>query len=427
MTRSVSPLEAPLSWALLLVAAAGCGWVGDDGAVPAQSALRQVAGVPMSNLTDACVADFDPGVDYFPDKVELRHAHGFSVTYHGSYKVLRVHPPAELGGGLDVMVLVQCGTPVPPLEGELAGAAVVEVPVRTVAANEDLTLTRVRVLGRVEQIVGMGGGGVYAPELRSLWESGSAVSIGESFHGQPYYELLLAVAPDVTFLSTAALSQAEALRRARLLGIPSAPSVSWVEPTLLAQAEWLLQVALFMNAEAEARQRLAAIEARYNEVSERVRAEAGRPLVLWIDPAAQGDRWTVPEGSWKAQAVVDAGGRSAFGRPGGPPTREVTTEELLALGDSIDLVITESVALDEPGSAGALEGLRAFREGRVYNVHRRSRPENDAYDWYETAVVEVDLVLSDLVALLHPTILSDHPLHHVQPKREPRQPSVGAP
>jgi len=417
----------PPRWTyLLLTAVVGCGWTG-DGSVPAQSALRQVSGVPMSNLTDACVADFDADVDYFPDKVELRHARGFSVSYHGSYKVLRVHPPAELGGGLDVMVLVQCGTPAPPLEGALAGATVVEVPVRAVAANEDLTLTRVRVLGRVEQIVGMGGGGVYAPELRSHWESGAAVSIGESFHGQPYYELLLAVAPDVTFLSTAALSQAEALRRARLLGIPAAPSVSWVEPTLLGQAEWLMQVGLFMNAEADARQRLDAIEARYAEVSERARAEAGRPLVLWIDPAAQGDRWTAPEGNWKAQAVVDAGGRTAFGRPGGPPTREVTTEELLTLGDSIDLVITESVGLDAPGSAGALEGLRAFREGRVYNVHRRSRPEHDAYDWYETAVVEVDLVLADLVALLHPTVLPGHALHHFQAKREPSRASLGAP
>ena len=315
------------------------------------------------------------------------------------------------------MILVSCGRPAPPLTGPLSGAHVVRLPVRTIAANEDLTLTRLRVLGRVESIVAMGSGGVFAPALRERWERGEAVEIGASFHGPPRFETLLTLSPDVTFLSTGSLEEAVSLRRARELGLAAAPSLSWVEPTLLGQAEWLMYVAAFLESEHQARTYLDEMEARYRALAERASARNSSPIVLWIDPATAGDRWVVPANSWKSGAVADAGGRLAFARPGGPVTIEVTSEEILELGDSVAVVITESIALDPAGSAGALETLQAFRSGRVYSVHRRSRPEHDAYDWYESAVVEVDRVLEDFVALLHPDLLPDHTFHHLKPVR----------
>ena len=366
---------------------------------------------------DRCVKAFDPERDYFPDRAQVRHAQGFSLSYHLSYKVLRTHPPSARGGGSDVVVLVRCGTPVPPLSGDLAGAQVVEVPARSAAANEDLSLTRMRVLGLTERVVGMGSGGVYAPELRHRWERGLAVEIGASFHGPPRFERLLEINPDITFLSAASLVQADPLRRARALGLGATPSVSWVEPTLLGQAEWLHQVAAFFNEEAAANARLDTIETRYGALVSAASASVQRPLVLWLDPAGQGDRWTVPGSNWKTRAIFDAAGRTPFGDLDGEPTREVTSEEILAFGDSIAFVVTESIALDAPGSGGVLEALPAFREGRVYSVHRRARPQHDAYDWYESAVVEVDRVLEDLVALLHPELLRDHDFHHLRPAR----------
>jgi len=397
----------PLVCALL----AGC--AGEDAPESASSVLDAEAS------SGRCVEDFSPDRDYFPAKAEVRYAEGFSVSYHGHYKVLRTHPPLDQGGGTDIVVLLRCGTPAPPIEGDLAGATVVEIPARTAAANEDLSLTRMRLLGLTDRVVGMAGGGIYDPGLRGRWERGDAVEIGASFHGPPRFEVLLEVLPDVTFLSTASLRRAEPLRRARELNLGAAPSVSWVEPTLLGQAEWLHQVAVFFDREGEANTQFDAIEERYAALVEAAAAVGDRPTLLWLDPSGQGDRWVVPEANWQAKAVVDAGGRTPWGSATGEATREVTSEEILALGDSIDFVLTESVALDEPGSGGVLEHLPAFREGRVFSVHRRARPEHAAYDWYESAVVEVDRVLEDLVALLHPELRPEHRFHHLRPARPP--------
>lgn len=384
---------------------AGCGAEDMGSAARAEGGARE------------CPAGPGPAPEALADAGRLAHARGFSLSYHEGYKVLHVHPPAERGGGRDVVVMVPCGSPEPPLTGGLEDAHVVQVPVRSLAANEDLTLTRARVLGLTDAIVAMGSGGVYAPSLRSRWETGDAAEIGASFHGPPRFEVLLEIQPDITFLSTASLAEAEPLRRARELGLAAVPSISWVEPTPLGQAEWLVQVAAFFDAEEEARRRFAEIEARYQELADGAAGQESRPVVLWIDPTGAADRWTTPATNWKRGAVLDAGGRTPFGGFDGEPTGVVSSEEILAWGDSIDFVLTESIALDEPGSGGALESLRAFRTGHVYSVHRRARPEHNAYDWYESAVVEVDRVLEDLVALLHPELLPDHTFHHLRPAR----------
>jgi len=263
----------------------------------------------------------------------------------------------------------------------------------------------------------MGGGGIYATDLRERWESGTAVSIGESFHGQPDYEKLLAASPDVVFLSTASLARADSIERARALGIAAVPSMSWIEPTVLGQAEWLHLVAVFLNEEERANAILAELKNRYTNLSEQARAQPETPALVWLDPARQRNKWTVPEASWLAMLIDDAGGRTPWARSDGAPDRIVTTEQILALADEVSAFVTTSVALREPGSLGALESSPAAQRARVYDVHNRARPEHDAYDWYESAVVEVDRVLEDFVALLHPELLPGHRFRYLRPVR----------
>lgn len=367
-----------------------------------------------------CVEQFEPDVDYFPDKVTLRHAQGFSIEYRRHYKVLTVYGHAlERAAHRDVTVLVQCGTPAPPLVGELSDAAVVTIPVATIAANEDLSLYRSWLLGAADRVVGMGGEGVYTPDLRSRWEARDAVAIGESFHGPPNYERLLELDPGVVFLSTASLARAGSIRRARDLGVNAVPSLSWAEATPLGQAEWLHHVAVFLNAEATSTAVFNEIEERYQALSARASAKPAQPMLVWFDPGGQRDRWQVPENNWITRLVADAGGATPWSDDEGELTRLVTSEDILMLSDSISHLITTTVGLRSPGSAGSLESLPAMRAHRLYDVHRRSRPEHDAYDWYESAVVDVHRVLEDLVRLLHPELLPHHDLHHLRPVRGP--------
>jgi len=376
------------------------------------------AGTTSVLANTGCVENFDPEVDYYRDKVELRHARSFTVDYHQHYKVVTVYGQAiEPTDIRDVMVLVKCGTPVPELVGDLSGATVIFTPAMTLAANEDLSLYRTWLLGRSQRIVGFGGEGVFTPELRAMWDNRQVRLIGESFHGPPNYEHLRELDPGVVFLTTASLARAGAIQRSRGLGIPAVPSISWTEITPLGQAEWLHYVAVFLDEEAASIRAFEGIERRYLALAERAKAQAERPMLMWFDPGGQRDRWQVPETSWITKLIEDAGGQTPWSRENGELNRLVTTEDVLVRGSAIRHIVTTNVGLNTSGSAGVLERLAAIREGRFYDVHRRSVPENDAYDWYESAVVEVDKVLADFVALLHPMLLPDHEFHHLRPAR----------
>ena len=122
---------------------------------------------PASPRED-CISAFKPGTDYFPDKTDIQYTEKLDVFYHGHYKVLTVQSRADGDGAVpDVMVLVQCGAPALPLAGDLAHATVIEIPARTISANENLSLNRARRLGFTDRIIAMGSDGVYAPELRA--------------------------------------------------------------------------------------------------------------------------------------------------------------------------------------------------------------------------------------------------------------------
>lgn len=48
------------------------------------------------DTTDECVSNYDPSVDYFPEKAKTDHANGFSVEYHRHYKTVTVREPGRM-------------------------------------------------------------------------------------------------------------------------------------------------------------------------------------------------------------------------------------------------------------------------------------------------------------------------------------------
>ncbi len=381
----------------------------------------------------ACVDGFDPAVDYFPDKVEIRHAEYFSVSYHGHYKVVQISVPFGAVdvrvdsvswdmASTDVMVLVRCGTPTPPLEGALAGAAVITTPAPSVAVNDDFLALGVRMSGALDRLVGVGGEGIYDTLVDARRRDGLAVPIGYSFHGPPRLEVLLRVEPGITLLHTSSAETAGSVQRVRDLGLAAAPAFNWAESTPLGGAEWLKYVAVFLGAEAEANRVFDTIEADYLALSERARAAARKPTVIW----AQGGRsaWTAHVRSIGNRLLSDAGalnllaeeGAAAAVGAGGPYEGEpFSLEALIEKGAEAEWWITYNLNDEGWPSRVYLDEIRAYREGRVYHHNLRRREADDAYDWFESGRLRPDILLRDFVSLFHPELLPDHELEHLAP------------
>lgn len=356
---------------------------------------------------DRCVADFVPGTDYYPEKATVRHAERFSISYHERYKVLRATAPATNWGPelQDVVVLHRCGTPAPSLGDSLAGATVLQTPISRFATNSLASALRLRVLGLEDRIVAMPGN-PFDSALAERVRSGNVARVG---HSSVELERLLVDGAEALVLFTSSLQHAETVTEARDLGIGAMPLLSWSEPTYLGQAEWIKHHAALFDAEAEAEDFFDGVESRYQELARSVEGLA--PVhAMWATPMESG-RWWVEVGNWQDEVLRAAGGRHVFTARPGESSAVLAVERIVEVGADIDVWI-----LGEPdplalGVAPIVDGISAWGSGRTWHVHARTDPARDARDWSETPLLRPDLVLDDLITILHPEL---------RPGQEPR-------
>jgi ABC-type Fe3+-hydroxamate transport system substrate-binding protein len=351
--------------------------------------------------------------------VEVRHARHFEVSYHDGYKLVRTHgePTSfqtadQVESVEDLVVLVPRGTPPPPLTGELAGAAVVEVPAPSLAVNNDDLLAFALELGLSQRLVAVGGLSMYDDSVRARTERGELDQIRYSWHLPPDTEVLLARQPGVTLLAMDSPHNVPALARTRELGLDVAPAFVWAEADYLARAEWIKFVALFFDLEAEANRIFGEVEARVAELKARLDTVAERPTALWGYHAGDG-RWFMAVNNLEARLLRDAGAVNLLEDLSGPVRHdgdELSNEALLLRAVDAEHWILGDIHADGLPPDGFMAEFRAWRQGNLYHNYARSNPEANAYDWYEGAVVRPDLALADLVSLLHPELLPSHEL-----------------
>jgi len=353
-----------------------------------------------------------PFTDTFTADLTVDYAQNFSVTYSDSYKVAHVHFQSSERGLLfdQKIVMVQRGATPPDLKGDLANAWVVEVPVRTVAANDDGEITRLKTLGLTDQIIAMGGGGIYDDELRRRWEEKKIASIGYSFHRSPQPELLLTLDPGVVLLYAYDQSRLESVTKLRQLGVQAIPQFAWAEPSFLGKAEWIKFSAMFFNKEAEAEKIFEHVVGRCDSLMELVKNKATKKTSFLVYHPSDGSDWNAHRNDFYASFLEAAGSVNVLEDNGPTHAVGMNNEKLLDLAKDADVWLVNSTTDTNWPPASYLSSFKAYRNQQVYHYQKRTRHEHDAYDWYETPEVRPDLVLADLVSVFYPDILPDHRL-----------------
>lgn len=396
---------------------------------PAEAPLSQDPGVPSSTITPD-----QSSVDRFADKVEVVHATGFTVSYHGNYKLVKVAPgiqalelPQREGTAwsaatVDSLVLVERGTTPPEATGTLAGARFIEIPIMTAAVNRDADALRIKDLGFADRLTGIGGTGVFDPDLRARVEAGTLPAIGSALHRTMDLELLLETKPEAIFLRVASLRHAYEFKRLRELGLASVPVYAWAETNGLARAEWLKYVALFFNAEAQANQQFDAIETRYKDLRTLARGAPGNRKAVWAySPRAGG--WRVHRRGVEAGLLADAGIQNVMaqdaaavssGELGHSEGLPISDERFLMEASGADLWITWSPTDTNWPSNRYLDDFLAYRNDNIFHHRKRYIPETGADDWYEIGQLRPDLILADLIAVAHVGLLPDHELFFLE-------------
>jgi iron complex transport system substrate-binding protein len=364
-----------------------------------------------ANLTDGCVSTYDATTDYFPDKTEVEYAEGFTIEYFDHYKVLTVTRPWVGAETPFTYALVQCGTPTPETG---TFDVVIEVPINRIVSMSTTYLPGIIELGALETLVGVDEFDfVYSDAVRAKIDAGELTEVGGG--SLVNVEQVLDLEADVVLTYGIGISDYDAHPQLIAAGVPVVLNGDFNETSPLGRAEWIKFTAAFYNREAEATAFFDEVAMNYTELAEQAAGAAARPTVLVN--AMFGDTWYVSGGqSYIAQLIEDAGGAYVWADDESTGGLALSFESVLDTAQNADvwlnpnfwLTLADGLAEDERYSEFA-----AFESGQVYNNVARVTPMggNDAT---ELGALRPDLLLADMVAILHPALLPDHDLFFYQ-------------
>lgn len=361
----------------------------------------------------ACPTGYNPSQDYFADKITIDYATGFVVDYHAHYKVVTVTDPWQNANRTFQYVLVQCGTPAPT---DFPQAQVIEVPVTNVVALSTTHLPHLVSLGQLESLAGVSEfETVNSPEVREKIKNGSL----QAFRSGTALDLerLLVSAPELVMSFASGDPEIDSYQRLIAAGIPVAIVSEYREESPLGRAEWLKFTALFFNQEARAQTRFEEIATAYNAMKKRTAAVSDRPTVF--SGFSYEGTWYMPGGnSYPAKILADAGADYLWADVDSDGSLPLDFEAVFERAKNADYWVNMSQDWIEKGDVIAAdpryEKLRALQQNKTYNNNMQLN-ETGGNDYWESGLVNPDVILADLIKVFHPSLLPDHELVYYQP------------
>lgn len=241
-------------------------------------------------------------------------------------------------------------------------------------------------------------------------------SVGDvGYEGNINYELLLSLDPDIVLLYgvNGASPMEDKLSE---LGIPYMYVGDYLEESPLGKAEWLVAVSEIIGRRETGEKVFAGIPVRYNALRQKVADSVlDAPSVMINTP--YGDSWFMPStDNYVIRLINDAGGNYIYNRNTGNTSLPIDLEEAYLLTARADMWINvgRAQSLDDvKAMCPKFTDTRCFRNGYVYNNNARTNA-GGGNDFYESAVVNPDLVLRDLVKIFHPELVEEDFVYYRQ-------------
>lgn len=332
------------------------------------------------------------------------HARGFAITGAEGRKstVLTVYNPWQGADSVAARLLIVRGGEDAPADFD---GQVIEGDARRLVVMSSTHIAMLDAIGRANAVAGVSGlDYVSNPTVQARRDSVGDVG----YEGNVDYELLASLDPDIVLLY--AVSGRSAMEgKLTELGIPYVYLGDYLEESPLGKAEWLVAVSEIMGMRDRGVEVFSELEPRYNAIRQAV-ADAGvAPRKVMLN-TPYGDQWVMPSNqSYAVRLLRDAGGRPVYDHDTGNKSQPVDLEQAYRLAMQADMWINVGQAntlADVAAMCPKFVDTPVFKAGQVYNNNRRTTAAG-GNDYYEGAIVHPDVVLADLVKIMHPGLLAD--------------------
>lgn len=341
------------------------------------------------------------------------YASGFSIKGADGYEssIITVTNPWQGADSITTQLFIARGGESAP---EGFTGQVLEGDASRIVAMSSTHIAMLDAVGEAGRVVGVSG----IDYISNPVISANRDSIGDvGYEGNINYELLISLDPDLVLLY--GVNGASSMEgKLNELGIPFMYVGDYLEESPLGKAEWMVALSEVVGKRTEGEQVFGGIPVRYNDLKKRVADTVlDAPSVMLNTP--YGDSWFMPSTeSYVARLVKDAGGDYIYKKNTGNASLPIDLEEAYKLTSEADMWLNVGMAnsLDElRTSCPKFSDTRCFRNGSVWNNNLKTNAAG-GNDYYESAVVNPDILLRDLVKIFHPELVEEDFVYYKQLK-----------
>jgi len=341
---------------------------------------------------------------------KIHYAQGFTITRKEHYKIVSVYDPWQKGQIYARYILVPKGMPEP--EKIDAGDQIIMIPFEKAGSLSASHLAMISALQAEKKLKGISNPNfVYDPSFRERIKSGEIVSLGKEMDMD--IEAIIGLNPDILIKTgfPNAKNEDGALNEA---GIPVVYNNEWMETSLLGRAEWIKFLAAFFNREARADSVFRKVETNYFKMVNIGSKAKQYPSVL-IGMPFKGTWYMSGGRSYMAQLLEDAGSDYYWQNDTTRGSIPLSFEVVLEKQQDCDFWFEVNARTrQEVIAKDTRYGLfKAFQNKNLFNNKKRMN-KHGGNDYWQSGVLRPDLILADLIHIIHPEFLPNHQLYYYQ-------------
>lgn len=287
---------------------------------------------------------------------------------------------------------------------------IIQVPIKTLIATSTTHLPSLEMLNFENALVGFPNlNYISSKKIRFRIKQNKVVELGSN--QQINFEKTIQLKPSV-IIGYGLDNNNTTLDNLIKSGLKVVLNGDWNEQSPLGKAEWIKLFGVLFNQSEKADSIFKTIENNYLNLKKRVQNIKTKPTVL--AGALFENIWHVPQGeSWGARFLADAGANYLWKNEKGTGGLPLSFEKVLEKAKNADFWIGpgQFTTLNQMISENNhYKEFRAFKEKKVFSYGLK-KGETGGLIYFEEAPNRPDLVLKDLVTILHPNIFKNNNLY----------------
>lgn len=250
------------------------------------------------------------------------------------------------------------------------------------------------IVSRIGAVCGGADAWTDIPAIAEGLTSGDIIDVtGDSGTGEPDYEKIAALEPDIVFVYSGEYGQQAQMQKFDELGINYAVDNEYLESNYLARMEWMRFILTFFNADEAVEEVMSNAQKTVDEAKTAV--SGSEPKTIAVFNVFDGTVYATSPDGWFGTMIADMNGSNVFADM---PSNSLTLEAAFDVIRSADVIVYSSTPSWCPGMDAVKEAFPQITECKAY--------ENDnVYQYaelYWLGIDQSDIMAADIAEVMYP-------------------------